>query len=84
VVSKFICGCGKCTDPLDVCTCDTASEERSFIQTEVAENISQEGIVLAMVDKYGGLKDKYSSELNNSKTGLQLPPVNKTAGFPAK
>lgn len=84
VVSKFICGCGECTDPLDVCTCETASEERSFIQTEVAQNISQEGIVLAMVNKYGGLKDKYSSELNNNKTGLQLPPVNENAGFPGK
>jgi uncharacterized membrane protein YvbJ len=35
VVSKFICSCGKCTDPLDVCTCETASEERSFIQAEL-------------------------------------------------
>jgi predicted RNA-binding Zn-ribbon protein involved in translation (DUF1610 family) len=84
VVSKFICACGKCTDPLDVCTCDTASEERSFIQTEIAKNISADGIVLAMVNKYGGLKDKYSSDFNNSKTGLEIPPVNNSAGFPDK
>jgi predicted RNA-binding Zn-ribbon protein involved in translation (DUF1610 family) len=84
VVSKFICGCGKCTDPLDVCTCKTAAEERSFIQKEVYQNISQEGIVLAMVDKYGGLKDKYSSELNNNENGLEVPTLNKTAGFPVK
>jgi len=81
VVSKFICSCGKCTDPLDVCTCETASEERSFIQAEAAKNISAGGIVLAVVSKYGGLKDKYSTELNNSKTGLGVPPVNNSAEF---
>ncbi|MEJ2613327.1 MAG: zinc ribbon domain-containing protein [Ignavibacteriaceae bacterium] len=81
VVSKFICSCGKCTDPLDVCTCETASEERSFIQAEAAKNISARGIFLAVVSKYGGLKDKYLPELNNNKTGLGVPPANNSAGF---
>ena len=84
VVSKFICSCGKCTDPLDVCTCETASEERSFIQAEAAKNVSAKGIFLAVVSKYGGLKDKFSPELNNSKTGLGVPPVNNPAGFQVK
>ncbi len=82
IVSKFICACGKCTDPLDECTCETASEERSFIQSEVAKNINNEGIVLAMVSKYGGLKDKYSSEINNGKNGLEIPLASNSAGFP--
>jgi len=82
IVSKFICSCGKCTDPLDVCTCETATEERSFIQSEVAKNISTKGILLAVVTKYGGLKDEFSSELNNGETGLGVPPANNSAGFP--
>ena len=84
IVSKFICSCGKCTDPLDVCTCETASEERSFIHAEVAKNISAKGVLLAVVNKYGGLKDKFSPKLNNGKTDFGVPPVNNSAGFQFK
>jgi ribosomal protein L37E len=62
VVKNFICACGECTDPLDVCTCTTAAEERGFIQTKAAQNMSVEGIITAVKNKYGGMKP--ASELN--------------------
>lgn len=62
VIKNFDCACGECNDPLDVCTCETAAEERRFIQSEAARDISAEGIITAVKNKYGGLKA--STELN--------------------
>ena len=57
VVKKFNCSCGDCTDPLDVCTCVTAAEERSFIETKAAQNYSIDGIIKAVDNKYGSMKE---------------------------
>ena len=54
VASEFICTCGKCTEPLTECTCDTAVEERNFIRTNILENKNTEQIVLAVKDRFGG------------------------------
>ena len=64
VVKNFNCSCGECTDPLDTCTCNTANEERSFIKTKVAQNISVEGIITAVENKYGGKKSIFESNSN--------------------
>jgi uncharacterized membrane protein YvbJ len=61
VVKEFNCACGECNDPLDICTCETAVEERGIIETKAARNMSLDGIITAVSNKYGGLKS--SSDL---------------------
>jgi len=76
VMSKFICSCGDCTDPLEQCTCETAAEERDFIRTRIAQNLSAEETVLAVVNKYGGLKDDKLNIGNTNSNGWTIPPSN--------
>ncbi len=57
VIKNFDCACGECNDPLDVCTCSTAAEERNYIQTKAVRNMSVDGIITAVINKYGGLKN---------------------------
>lgn len=54
VASQFICTCGKCSEPLTECTCDTAVGERNFIGNDIRQNINKEEIVLAVKNRFGG------------------------------
>lgn len=56
VASSFICSCGKCTNPLDNCTCSVAAEERGFIQDQLLAGQSEADVTNAVKQKYGGLK----------------------------
>ena len=76
VMSKFICSCGDCTDPLEQCTCETAAEERDFIRTRITQNFSTEETVLAVINKYGGLKDDMLNVGNANSDGWNIPSSN--------
>ena len=57
VASRFICSCGTCGEKrLDVCSCETAQQERAFIQGQLRNGRSEEDAAQALKQKYGGLK----------------------------
>lgn len=62
IANKFICSCGECTDSLEICNCDKAKAERNFIKEELDKNISEDGIVVSVANKYGMLKSKYEKK----------------------
>jgi hypothetical protein len=60
IASKFVCSCGTCGElSLETCTCPTAKEEHSLINTMLSQNISTDEIVIAVAKKYGWLKSEY-------------------------
>ena len=60
IASKFVCSCGTCGElSLETCTCPTAKEEHSLINTMLSQNISTDEIVVAVAKKYGWLKSEY-------------------------
>ncbi|MGA8264822.1 MAG: hypothetical protein WB779_10305 [Ignavibacteriaceae bacterium] len=62
VANKFVCSCGECTDSLEICNCDKATAERNFIKEELDKNISENGIVVSVANKYGMLKSKHEKK----------------------
>jgi len=63
IASKFVCSCGTCGElSLETCSCPTAEEEHALINTMLSQNISVDEIVVAVANKYGWLKSKYSSQ----------------------
>ncbi|ODU23865.1 MAG: hypothetical protein ABS95_02840 [Verrucomicrobia bacterium SCN 57-15] len=57
VAARFICSCGTCGEKrLDVCSCETAQQERAFIQEQLRNGRSEEDAAQALKQKYGGLK----------------------------
>ena len=70
IADKFICSCGKCTDSLEICNCDKATEERNYIKEELNKNISENGIVISVANKYGMLKSKYEKKYKVDKSKL--------------
>lgn len=57
VASRFVCSCGTCGEKrLDVCTCETAQQERAFIQDQLRQGRSEAEAADALNQKYGGLK----------------------------
>ncbi|MFQ6116163.1 MAG: zinc-ribbon domain-containing protein [bacterium] len=61
IAQEFMCPCGSCSDPLDVCNCDHkngALEVKSFIAQKLREGHKKPHIVEMVQEKYGGLKNK--------------------------
>lgn len=56
VASQFDCSCGKCSDTLDTCSCETAQQERTFIQGQLQKGHSETEAVEALKQKFGGLR----------------------------
>jgi hypothetical protein len=57
VASRFICSCGTCGEKrLDVCSCETAQQERAFIHEQLRNGRSESEATEALKQKYGGLK----------------------------
>ena len=56
VAARFACSCGTCGEKrLDVCSCETAQQERAFIQEQLRKGHSEEEAAQALKQKYGGL-----------------------------
>lgn len=57
IAAQFICSCGTCGEKrLDVCSCETAQQERAFIQNQLREGRSETEAADALNRKFGGLK----------------------------
>ncbi len=84
LASKFICSCGSCGEqPLEVCTCPTAKEERAFIQSMINNNSSDAEIIKTVNNKYGWIKPQFRNLLNSgaaSATANNAVNVNVQAG----
>lgn len=57
VAARFVCSCGTCGEKrLDVCSCETAQQERAFIQEQLRNGRNEDEAAAAVAQKYGGLK----------------------------
>lgn len=57
VAARFACSCGTCGEKrLDICSCETAQQERGFIQEQLRNGRSEAEAAEALNQKYGGLK----------------------------
>jgi hypothetical protein len=66
VASKFICSCGTCGEQsLDVCSCETAVQEREFIRTSLQSGQSVDMVSLAVQDKFGWVKPAFSAKIDS-------------------
>jgi hypothetical protein len=66
VASKFICSCGTCGEQsLDVCSCETAAQERQFIRSSLQSGQSVSQATLAVQDKFGWVKPKFSAKVDS-------------------
>jgi hypothetical protein len=73
VAQGFMCPCGKCSDRLDVCTCDHpkgAFEVKGFIAQQLAVGHMKPHIVEMVQKKYGGHIHNNNAPL---KLDFQLP-----------
>lgn len=62
VASKFICSCGTCGEqPLDICTCNRAVEERQFIRNYLQAGQTNEQIIAALNNVFGWIKPEFAS-----------------------
>lgn len=60
VASQFICSCGTCgEEPLDVCSCNTAVQERQFIRNAFQSGQTADQIVAAVNSTYGRMKPEF-------------------------
>ncbi|MEW6509830.1 MAG: hypothetical protein AB1428_02600 [Bacteroidota bacterium] len=81
IASKFVCSCGSCGEqPLEICTCPTAIQERQFIRDAVQSGKENHQIVAAVNTTYGWLKpDSVAQQSDAVRTnGLRkalLPPA---------
>jgi len=81
VASKFICSCGTCGEqPLDICTCGNAVQERQFIRTHLQAGQTVEQVVLAVNTAYGWLKKEFTAQYDSlarkkgASTKITVPP----------
>ncbi|MBI3111174.1 MAG: zinc ribbon domain-containing protein [Ignavibacteriales bacterium] len=80
VASKFICSCGTCGEQsLDVCTCNTAIQERQFIRNAFQSGQTPDQIVAAVNTTFGWMKREFVT-LYDSLTGQTVLPTRDRAG----
>lgn len=66
IASKFICSCGTCGEqPLDVCTCERAVEERQFIRNYLQAGQTNEQIVAALNTTFGWIKPEFAARYDS-------------------
>lgn len=72
IASKFVCGCGSCgEEALEICTCNYAVKERQFIRDYLESNNSEDIVIRAVINKYGGYKLEHGNEtLSQNQFGL--------------
>lgn len=79
VASKFICSCGTCGEkPLDICTCETAAQERQFIRDRLQQGQTPEQVSVAVMTEFGWLKPEFASKYDSTagiRAKLKAPVV---------
>lgn len=67
IASKFICTCGKCGEQsLDVCSCNTAVEERKLIRNSLQLGQSSDQVMAAVRSAYGWMKTDLAAQRDSS------------------
>lgn len=87
VASKFICACGTCGEqPLDICTCNTAIEERQFIRNALQAGQTPEQVIAAVNTTFGWMKPEFVAQYDSLARKSAVQPVNKSnaQNVPAK
>ena len=57
VAARFLCSCADhCEKTVEVCTCETAQAERTFLQKQLKEGRTEAEAARAVQQTYGGLK----------------------------
>jgi cytochrome c-type biogenesis protein CcmH/NrfF len=70
VASRFICSCGTCgQEPLDVCACERAIEERQFIRNSLQTGKSVDQVTAAVDETYGWKKTDVKSTNGSAASG---------------
>jgi cytochrome c-type biogenesis protein CcmH/NrfF len=60
ITSKFICSCGTCGEQsLDICTCNTAIQERQFIRNALKSGQPLDRIFAAVNTTFGWMKPEF-------------------------
>lgn len=66
IASKFICSCGTCGEqPLDICTCNRAVEERQFIRNYLQAGQSNEQIIVTLNSMFGWIKPEFAARYDS-------------------
>jgi hypothetical protein len=82
VASKFICACGTCGEqPLDVCSCNVAVQERQLIRSSLQSGQSPEQVVSVVNKNFGWMKPGFAAKYDS--TGRKTRQPN-TATPPAR
>lgn len=72
IASRFICSCGKCSDELNICTCDVAQQERQVIRNTILSKKDPDSIVKEINEKYGRIKPEFINKYGSGKPMLNL------------
>lgn len=82
VASQFICSCGTCgEEPLDVCSCNTAVQERQFIRNAVQSGQTVDQIVTAVNSTFGWMKPEFVVKYDSvGRRSIPEPVTSKTDG----
>ncbi len=68
IASKFICSCGTCGEqPLDICKCATAIQERKFIRSRLQKKMKPGSIIREVNAQYGWIKPQYQEQYGAGK-----------------
>ena len=76
VSAKFICSCGTCGEqPLDICTCNTAIQERQFIRNAFQSGKTSEQIIVAVDTTFGWMKPEFVARYDS--LALKTVPISR-------
>ncbi len=78
VASKFICSCGTCGEqPLEICTCNTAVQERQFIRNALQAGQALDQVIAAVNTTFGWMKPEFVAQYDSLARTSASRPVNK-------
>jgi hypothetical protein len=78
VASKFICSCGTCGEqPLDICTCNTAIQERQFIRNALQAGQTSDQVIAAVNTTFGWMKPEFVAHYDSMARNSSSRAVNK-------
>ena len=66
IASKFICSCGSCGEqPLDICRCNTAVQERQFIRSSLQAGNTLDQVTAAVNSNFGWMKPEFGARYDS-------------------
>ncbi len=72
IAGKFVCSCGTCGEqPLDVCTCPTAIQERQIIRNYLQMGRQPSEVIVALNRSFGWIKPEFAGLVGDSTSTLR-------------